>query len=46
MQTYSGDLFRGERYIAFDDNLGGDDHAVMPIYDVNGFIAGIQLAVS
>ena len=43
-----GDVFSGERWIRYDSNLdeGRYDTAVMPIYDVNGFIAGIQIAVS
>ena len=39
------DYFVGERYIRFDDEIGRDDEAVMPLYDVNGFIAGLQVAV-
>ena len=39
------DYFMGERYIRFDDEIGRDDEAVMPLYDVNGFIAGLQVAV-
>ena len=35
----------GERYIRFDDEIGRDDEAVMPLYDANGFIAGLQVAV-
>ena len=40
------DYFVGERYIRFDDEIGRDDEALMPLYDVNGFIAGLQAAVS
>ena len=32
--------------ITFEDSLGENDPAVMPIYDVNGYIAGISTAVS
>ena len=39
------DYFMGERYIRFDDEIGRDDETVMPLYDVNGFIAGLQVAV-
>ena len=39
------DYFVGERYIRFDDEIGRNDEALMPLYDVNGFIAGIQVAV-
>ena len=34
-----------ERPIRFDDEIGRDDEALMPLYDVNGFIAGLQVAV-
>ncbi len=49
MQAFSfaeADYFQGVRYIRFDENFGGLDPAVMPLYDINGFIAGIQGAVS
>ena len=35
----------GERYIRWDDKIGRYDEAVMPLYDGNGFIAGIQVGV-
>ena len=35
----------GERLIRFGDEIGRDDEALMPLYDVNGFIAGLQVAV-
>ena len=38
--------FYGERWVAYDSQLGDLDYAVMPIYDVNGYIAGLQAAVS
>ncbi len=38
--------FKGERMIKYEYELGENDPAVMPIYDVNGYIAGISTAVS
>jgi len=35
--------FRGTRYIVYDPELEREDYTVMPIYDANGFIAGIQM---
>lgn len=46
MLVADNNYFRGERFIRYDDQLGAEDYAVMPLYDVNGYIAGIQTAVS
>ena len=41
---FSGHSIAPQRYIRFNDKIGRDDEAVMPLYDVNGFIAGRKLA--
>lgn len=46
MLSVIGGGFEGERFVRFDEDLGDEDKAVMPLYDVNGFIAGIQTGVS